>query len=716
MAEQAGSCADPPSPVWHGVEQLESRLLLSVAPGSIQFAPADELALSGPLVQPAQAGPLSKLTTPLAALFAEHQVWERGSGGAGFMPGNPLVRVSGGSVVIDAVASGDAAALLADLEALGLAGAASSGPVVSGRFPLTALDELAALESLNFASPAMALANAGATTSQGDVAMRADEARSAFGVDGTGVKVGVLSDSFDTSGSGSYAADQQSGDLPPGVQVLSEYAGGTDEGRAIMQLVHDVAPGAELAFHTAFNGMADFADGIVGLAQAGADVIVDDVIYFAEPMFQDGIIAQAVDTVVEGGVWNGQPVAGGAAYFSSAGNQATRGYESAYVNSGEALIVSDIFRGYLHDFDPGPGVDYQQSILLPDGAGITVSLQWDQPFASVGGAGASSNLDVYLVATDTMFGPAVVAEGITANIGGDAVELVQFVNTFPAIYGTSFDLLITHYQGPEAVQMKYVWFPIVVSGAAVLEYNTYDGSLFGHANAAGAEAVGAAFYGDTPEYGVDPPVMEWYTSAGPTLILFDTDGNRLADEDGDGLPGITRKKPGIVAPDGTNTTFFGTDTDGDGFPNFYGTSAAAPHAAAVAALMLHADPSLTPGQTYTALEATAVNMSPRFGYPEDPDGFDFDTGYGLVDALAAVGAVAAPDTTPPTVTVNSPNGGEDWVVGSVHDITWSAGDDVGVSSVDLHYSSDGAASFVEIATGQANDGLYGWTVPDDAGT
>jgi len=73
---------------------------------------------------------------------------------------------------------------------------------------------------------------------------------------------------------------------------------GIDEGRAMAQLIHDIAPDASVSFHTAFNGIADFAQGIQDLADDGADIIVDDIIYFAEPMFQDGIVAQAVDNVV----------------------------------------------------------------------------------------------------------------------------------------------------------------------------------------------------------------------------------------------------------------------------------------------------------------------------------------------------------------------------------------------------------------------------------
>src|SRR6202023_2448560 len=117
-----------------------------------------------------------------------------------------------------------------------------------------------------------------------------------------------------------------------------------DEGRAMLQIVHDVAPGASLAFYTADNGEADFAAGIGKLAAAvsaggaGARVIADDVGYFDEPFFQDGIVAQAIDAAEANGV----------AYFSSAGNDGTLAYDNTAPsfstvsttapNSGEHLL------------------------------------------------------------------------------------------------------------------------------------------------------------------------------------------------------------------------------------------------------------------------------------------------------------------------------------------------------------------------------------------
>jgi hypothetical protein len=84
------------------------------------------------------------------------------------------------------------------------------------------------------------------------------------------------------------------------------------------------------------------------------------------------------------------------------------------------------------------------------------------------------------------------------------------------------------------------------------------------------------------------------------------------------------------------------------------------------------------------------------------------------DTSNAVFTIGAPDTTAPVVTVTAPNGGESWAAGSAHNITWTATDDVGVTAVDLYYSTDGGVNFTTIATGVANTGSYAWTVPNAA--
>src|SRR5262245_39145604 len=599
--------------------------------------------------QSAKDGPLSKLSPNLVALHEQYNSQLAYGTAAVFRSDDPLVIMVDDRVVVDAVASGNADVLKSDLVSLGMQNAVPYGRVVSGELPITAIPAAAALTSLNFARPAAAVTNAGKVTSQGEHAIRADTARTMFGLDGSGVTVGVLSDSFNCMGGA--AGDVASGDLSP-VNVTSEISsctGATDEGRAMLQIVHDVAPGASLSFASAFNGQASFAANIQALKAAGAKVIVDDVIYFAEPFFQDGIIAQAVNSVV----------AGGSAYFSAAGNDDRQSYQSAF-RPGDSFADGAIpsgpsaphfFGGIAHNFNSSGGKDQFQSITIPARATVTFILQWDSPFFSVSGApGTQNDLDMYILNSSAT---QILAGTVFNNIGGDAVEIFSFTNN--AMTPVTVNIMIVKFSGANPGLIKY----IRMGPATVNEYDSQSGTIFGHANVAAAEAVGAVRYSNTPAFGVSPPVLESFSSSGTTPILFDLSGNRLA------APDPRADKPEISGPDGVNTTFFGTDTDGDGFPNFFGTSAAAPHAAAVAALQLQAQPNLTPAQIRTALENTALNMGPA--------GFDNDSGFGLIQADAAIASVATPPVlgvSPTTVNgggtvtvsvTNGPGNRTDWV-------------------------------------------------------
>jgi hypothetical protein len=530
-----------------------------------------------------------------------------------FRPRNRLIKLFRGRVAIEAVAAADTDRLLSDLRQLNLQNFKKYKRHVSGHLPIRALIQMAALDSLKFARPALFTTNAGLVQSQGDRAMRTDLARPFFNVNGSGIKLGILSDSFNCQGQA--AIDVANGDLPSGIEVLDDSGcpiSNSDEGRALMQIITDIAPGADQAFHTAIGGQAVFAQGILDLADAGCDIIVDDIIYFAEPMFQDGIVAQAIDAVVERGI----------AYFSAAGNSARRSYESAFNSSGIDIILEGIFYGVAHDYDPGPGVDILQQVTLPGNTSLMVSFQWDAPSFSVSGApGSPNDLDIFVVDG----AESTVLEGSTyLNTGADPIEVLVFTN--PSSQADQFNLLITHYSGSVPGRMKMV---IINSSTSINEYNTSSSTLFGHANAAGAIAVAAAFYEATPVFGVTPAMVEPFSSAGGVPILFDRSGSRFVSPQ-------VRHKPDVAAPDGANTTFFGSvDIEPDGFPNFFGTSAAAPHAAGAAALLLEADNSLSPNQLIHTLSQTALDMiDPAF--PELGSGFDFVSGWGLIQADQAV--------------------------------------------------------------------------------
>ena len=207
--------------------------------------------------------------------------------------------------------------------------------------------------------------NTGAATSEGDAVHRGPQVR-AQGFTGSGVPVGVMSDTINKRGTG-VAGSQASGDLPSTVQILDEPGSGTDEGRAMAEIVFDEAPGIpKIVFATGAGGPANRANNINALVAAGAKVIADDVVYLSQPFFQDGVIAQAADAAK----------ANGTAYFVSAGNRARQSWEGTFTPSASTPAEND--------FDTGPGEDRRQTVAaVPAGQSLSVFVQWANPLGAV---------------------------------------------------------------------------------------------------------------------------------------------------------------------------------------------------------------------------------------------------------------------------------------------------------------------------------------------
>src|SRR5262245_45982475 len=236
-----------------------------------------------------------------------------------------------------------------------------------------AIDGLAQLPGVRFIVQAREAITNKVNTSQGDVTHRADAARSFFGFDGSGVKVCVLSD-----GVSSLASVVASGDLPPGIDVLPGQSGSGDEGTAMLEIVHDLAPGAPLGFATAFISEASFATNIVALKDAGCKVIVDDVSYFDESPFQEGPVVNAVNTVTAAGVL----------YFSSAANSGNKDHSQTGTWEGDFNGTGGAFLGgTAHNFGDGG-----KSILVTAGTGNPTTLHWNDPFG-----GSANDYDLYLM-------------------------------------------------------------------------------------------------------------------------------------------------------------------------------------------------------------------------------------------------------------------------------------------------------------------------------
>lgn len=445
----------------------------------------------------------------------------------------------------------------------------------------------------------------GLVQTQGDSVVRADRVRNFIptglpsGYNGSGVKIGVISDSYNSLGGAS--SDVSNGDLPNGIQVIRDRVGGTDEGRAMLQIIYDVAPGATLAFHTAGGSETELATAIRALAAAGCNIIVDDIGFATQAFFQDGPASVAIDEVAAQGV----------SYFSASGNYGDRSYQNTTIAT--AVDTVGTTTGNFIDFDTTAlGVDTRQRIVIPNNGRIDLVLQWDDAFTSPGSV--DSNVDMFLVNSAN---GQIVASSINDNSRtGMPLEQITFTNTLGAGV-TQFDLMVLVRIPGTTPVTRIKWVDLGGDFSVALGDTLYNsGTVVGHPAALGSIAVGAVPYYNHLQ-------AETFSSSGPIERLFSNAGGQL-------LSVETRIGARIAAPDNVNTSFFGADIalDLDTRPNFSGTSAAAPHAAAVAALLKQANPTMTPTQLRDRLQLTAIDVGAT--------GFDSVTGSGLVDTWRAI--------------------------------------------------------------------------------
>jgi len=624
-----------------------------VCAASLAIVPAAAVAKTG---SPSGLSPrLAELASPaLRNAPAATQAKELGLAPSG--PGSLLRR--GGRVLVYVRFDHGAIAALPALSAAGGEVVDSNrqrqtATVAVGPEDLKAVADVAGVAAVTeaHAPVAAAVCPSGEVVSEGvqqlDAGEEPGEARDEFpGVDGSGVTVGILSDSFDAATEavpgGPVAThaleDEKSGDLPgpkspctnkDSVEVLHEFESpfeeAFDEGRGMAQIVHDMAPGADISFATAFEGEESFASNIEELAEKGANVLADDVFYFEEPFFQDGPVAVAVDKAVESG----------ATYFSAAGNDSMTDSEGHQIASwetpefrdtgscpAEVKALSGLNANHCLDFDPGSSVDKTFGIKVEGHEFLTVDLQWDEPWD-----GVETDLDAFLLDAKGK----LVEGAAEDNLKGQRPdEIMQWFNSSSST--RTVQLVINRFTG-ESPRLK---FGLLQNGGGVegIEYPRSSGedvvgpTIFGHSGSTAAISVGAIPFNSKS-------APEPYSSQGPVRHDFGpVKGTEPAKALGS--PEIL-SKPDVTATDCGQTTFFASFT-GSAW-RFCGTSAAAPHAAGVAALMLEEEPSAEAEEVRAALQSSALGVG-AFGACA--------VGSGLIDATGAIEDLLTPPSfTPP---------------------------------------------------------------------
>jgi subtilisin-like proprotein convertase family protein len=502
-------------------------------------------------------------------------------------------------VDVDLASSADFKTVLSALERAGgeITTASARYKTIRARLPLDKVEGVAALGGVRKVLLARPFLTHKVNTSEGDAAHRAAQARGAFGVDGTGQKVCVLSD-----GVSGLAASQASGDLPA-VDVLPGQVGSGNEGTAMLEIVHDLAPGATLGFATAFGSEAGFAQNILDLAADDCTIIVDDIIYLDESPFQDGIVAQAVNSVTNAGVL----------YFSSAGNEGNKndGTSGTWEGDFKASVAADpgpLAGANLHDFGDGGN-----TILVTASTDDNV-LIWNDAYGE-----SANDYDIYDMnaaltqifdaSTDVQDGDDDPVEYWTASFSGERILIDKFAG----------DTRVLNY-----ISFRGQLDPALATGGATRGHSAA-------ANAFSVAAVDATTGGGAGGAFDGSESVEEFSSDGPRRIFFDGDGDLLPGApagDFTATGGVVRQKPDIAAADGVSTAA------GAIFNPFFGTSAAAPHAAAIAALVKQAFPAFTPAQVRTALTDSALDI--------EETGIDRDSGAGIVMAYETLSDNGAP--------------------------------------------------------------------------
>jgi len=388
----------------------------------------------------------------------------------------------------------------------------------------------------------------------------------ADGFTGQGVKVGVIDVEF-----GGYE-DLRGTELPPVERTIFRRFGGVPSdsrvhGTACAEIVHDIAPDADLYLGMVSTEL-DIVQAIDWMQSEGVQVITMSLGFVESPNDGSGTQNDAIRQYVG----SGQRL-----FMTSAGNERTSHWQGALTDAdGDGWI----------EFNAAGDEQLAIAPSVPAGEQIRVSLMWsdwsvvDQDLA----------LYLYREKPDGELELLRRSDFGQSGLGGQ----LPVERTIWTANETS-SLVV-------AVEAQTVTRPIDIE-MFVSDWNFVgyvpDGSLSTPADVVEVMSVAALRYSSFS--------LESFSSAGPT------------NGPGGTIAGGSRK-PDIGGYDGVSTVSYGTRA-------YFGTSAASPHVAGAAAVVLSANPGWTGGQVRSFLEANAIDRA--------PGGVDNDTGWGRVSLGAS---------------------------------------------------------------------------------
>lgn len=425
--------------------------------------------------------------------------------------------------------------------------------------------------------------------------MRADQYIAQTSANGAGLKIAVMS-----GDAANLSVIQARGELPT-VQVISPSANPaphpslTDEGTMMLEEVNAIAPGGTLLFCGPETAM-EYVQCVQQLASDGVTIITDDISYPTIDLMSSGTtLSQAVQNILLQ-----YP---NLSMFTSADN-----YNGSYWQGNYTPLATTAF-GVPSISCPANGqTDYYVNAFNgADGELLTVGIagtyptafQWADPNEQ-----NVSNFDLYLVNISTNVVKCFPVSGQA--FSGVATSLSFSAGQYAVFIGTP----------DQSLTGKFMKLLIAGDGATTLSASTPGSVSSFQAFLPSVMTVGAVLGSDGIGNTIEP-----YSALGPTTLVYPANSQLQA--------------PVFVAPDAIYVDAVGTNfavDPNDGF--FHGTSAASPNAAAVAALIRSAFPSLTPAQVNGYLQAGATQLG-----GSAPNG---TFGYGRVDALGALAQIPAP--------------------------------------------------------------------------